>query len=110
MLNSVRAIYFPYCLRQRKDKFWVILNRNYKPVGTLDEDWSNYETLPVDKCIKSISPDEAAHLSYSGCTDNAFSIYLYNDECSPTLSKANMKSYLARIEILMHLETNGLNS
>ena len=108
--NSIRALYFPYCLRQRKDKRWVILNRNYKPVGALSDDWVDYDALPAEMCIMSITPTQTRKLSYSGEADDSLSIYLYADGCVPTDSKGNMDAYLARIAVLMKLKTGGANS
>ncbi len=76
MLNNVRALYFPYCLHQREDKRWIILNRNYKPVGALSGDWVDYDAVLSDMCIKSITPTQAAKLSYTGEPDNHLRIYL----------------------------------
>ena len=37
-MTNTRAIYFPYCLHQVEDKSWVILNRNYKALGSGTEE------------------------------------------------------------------------
>ena len=109
MSISTRHIYFPYCLHQRNDKLWVILNRNYKPLGTMNDDWSDYEALPAEMCIKSISSAQAKKISYSGESDNTFRIYLYDDGCIPTDSKINMEAYLNRLSVLMKLNTKRQN-
>lgn len=109
MINNIRAIYLPYCLRQRTDKLWVILNRNYKPVGTMNDDWADYDALPADMCIKNVTEAQASKISYSGQPDNNFSIYLYNDGCVPTDSKTNMDAYLSRVAALMKLKTKRQN-
>lgn len=110
MLNNTRALYFPYCLHQRQDKQWVILNRNYKPVGSMSDEWVDYDTLPAEMCIKSVSKDQAKRLSHSHDADNSFRIHLYNDGCVPTDSKADMDAYLARVAVLMKLKTSGGNT
>jgi hypothetical protein len=109
MINNVRALYFPYCLQRRKDKLWVILNRNYKPVGTLNDEWSDYDALPANMCIKNVSGAQAKKLSYSGDSDNSHCIYLYNDGCVPTNSQADMDAYLVRVAVLMKLKTSNAN-
>jgi hypothetical protein len=31
--SDFRAMFFPYCLQKQKDGRYVVLNREYKPVG-----------------------------------------------------------------------------
>ena len=88
----------------------VLLNRNYKPVGAMSDEWVDYNALPGEMCIKSITSAQAKKLSYSGDSDNSLSIYLYNDGCVPTDSKANMDAFLARVAVLMKLKTSGEKS
>ena len=92
---------------QRSDNHWVVVNRNYKPIGSGDTDFADYEKVPVKLCIKSISPNQAEKLSYNGDRDNKGRISLYNDGCCPTGSKASMNLYLARLAVLMKLKTVG---
>ncbi len=108
MLNDILAIHFPYCLRKRNDKLWVILNRNYKPVGSCDEKYIDYNTLPANLCIKNITSARAKRLSYSGESDRN-AIYLYNDDCVPTSSKKAMDAYLARVAVLILLKNHHEN-
>jgi hypothetical protein len=105
MNTTTRAIYFPYCLQQRKDSAWIILNRNYKPVGSTTSDWVDYDAHPADTCVESISSVQAMKISYNSSPNNKGTIYLYDDGCVPTKSKKDMDAYLGRIAFLMKLKT-----
>ena len=100
--TDFRAVYFPYCIEKLPDDSWVVLNRRYKPVGFNTSDFISYEQYPVSAKLKGIGPAVAKKLSYSNETSGD-RIYLYNDGCVPTHSKANMDSYLKKLEILAKL-------
>lgn len=105
MITTTRAIHFPYCLQQRKDGAWLILNRNYKPIGLTSSDWVDYDAHPAEACIANITSAQAKKISYCGSPECADTIYLYNDGCVPTDSKKNMDAYLARVAVVMKLKT-----
>ncbi|MCG5501575.1 hypothetical protein [Ectothiorhodospira lacustris] len=39
-IENVRAVYFPYRIQKQEDGSWVLLNRNYKPVGFNTGEWA----------------------------------------------------------------------
>jgi hypothetical protein len=102
-IMNPRAIFFPYCIQKIKDDRHVVLNRNYKPLGFITEDFVTYENYPIGVKFKGLTARKAALISYKGSTD-LDTIYLYNDGCIPTESAANMKAYLARLEVLAKLK------
>lgn len=106
MVNNIRAIYFPYCLQRLPDKTWILLNRNYKPVGGTIEEWADYNSVPKLVRIKSLSEAAKKKISYSPDISGD-QIHLYNDGCIPTDSIENMAAYLKRLEALMKLKTVG---
>lgn len=106
-INSTRAIYLPYCVQQLGDKTWVILNRNYKPLGSGTTDYVEYEDIPIAFRIAKITPAQAKKISYKGDADATEIIYLYDDGCVPTYSKKDMAAYLPRLEALMKLKLVG---
>lgn len=106
---NTRAIYFPYCLQELKDKSWVVLNRNYKPVGSGTTEFVEYEDVIQDRMrIARITPAQAKKISYKGEIDGTVTgdrtIYLYNDGCIPTSSEKDMAAYLKRLAVLMKLK------
>ncbi len=103
--KNVLRIYFPYCLNKQADE-WVILNRNYKPIGFNTKDSIEYNDYPVSMKIRHLNESKLKKLS---CNLNDFSpdkIYLYDDESKPTESSQAMKAYLQKLEILMQLSEN----
>lgn len=101
-IENVRAVYFPYCIDKQDDDSWVLLNRNYKPVGFNTGDFIKYEEYPVSMKLKGLGPGTLKKLSYKqeGTGDR---IFLYDDGCVPTSSAQAMSSYLKKLEILLKL-------
>lgn len=103
-LNDFRAVFFPYCLEKQPDGRYVVLNREYKPVGFNTYEWIKYEDFPVAVWL-SMTPLRASKLSFKGSKDTDH-IFLYDDGSNPVRSKANMKAYLSRLELLGAYEVN----
>lgn len=102
-LDDVRSVYFPYCIKRQPDGRFVVLNREYKPVGFYSEGFIRYEDYPVAAPIKGITKSMATKLSH--CGDPSIEcIYLYDDGCTPTRSTANMAAYLSRLQLLAKLK------
>ncbi|WP_206742744.1 hypothetical protein, partial [Acidithiobacillus ferrooxidans] len=97
------SVFMPYCLRKQEDGRYVILNREYKPVGFFTNEYVKYEEHPVAVHLEGISPATAAKLSWNGSKDTN-SIFLYNDGCIPTDGAENMKKYIAKLQILAILK------
>jgi hypothetical protein len=72
-------------------------------LGFTTDDFVTYEDYPIGVTFKGLTAKKAALLSYKGSTD-LDTIYLYNDGCIPNANAANMKSYLARLEVLAKLQ------
>ena len=105
-LNDFRSIYLSYCIEQNTDGSWVVLNRQYKPVGFNTSTFIDYSAFPVQTKLKGLGPATLAKLSYSGeVTGNR--VYLYNDGTNPINSDADMKAYLKKIEILAKKEVDN---
>lgn len=102
-LNDFRSVYLPYCLQQLADGSYVVLNREYKPLGYRTHEHIRYEDLPILAKIHGITPRIATRLSWSGSED-IDRIMLYDDGCIPTASAEHMTRYLKKIEILATLK------
>ena len=99
---EARSILFPYCIQRVKSGGYILLNRNYKPLGIQSSEWVEYETQPSVAALK-ITAATAIKLSWDG-SDNQDRIYLYNDGCIPTDGAAHMDAYLKRLALLMALK------
>jgi hypothetical protein len=97
------AVFFPYCIEKQRDDSWVVLNRQYKPVGFNTSEYISYEKFPVFAKLKGIGLTVAKKLSYSGEVSGD-RIYLYNDGCVPSHSKENITAYLEKLAILAKLD------
>ena len=100
--TDFRAVYFPYCIEKQADGSWVVLNRQYKPVGFNTSEYIKYEDHPVSSRLEGLGPATLDKLSYTGKAEGD-RVYLYNDGCVPTHSKKNMDVYLEKLRILAKL-------
>jgi len=98
---EIRKIFMPYCIKKLMDGRYIILNRNYKPLGSFSRDYIIYEEHP-SACKLNITTLRASKLSWEESKDIDM-IFLYNDGSIPTNSAASMKNYLERVAILMNL-------
>ena len=101
--DKLRHTHFPYCLDRLKDGRYVLLNRNYKPVGFMIDELVTYEDYPIGVHLKGLTPTVAAKIDARG-RDNLDRIYLYNDGCTPDSSPKDMEAYLQRLAIVMNLK------
>ncbi len=100
--SRVRKHMFPYGMRKNPDGTWILINRQYKPVGLITKEHIDYEDIKYTFKIKNFSLKNKNALS---CTKDREEnvIYFYNDGCIPESSAENMASYLNKIEILFKL-------
>lgn len=103
-LNDFRSVHMPYCLKKQPDGTYVVLNREYKPLGFNTHKHVEYENYPIKAKIK-ITAATAKKLSCHGDTDIS-SIFLYDDGCIPTSNAANMNNYLDRLKALAKLKVS----
>jgi hypothetical protein len=101
--GDFRAVFFPYCLQKQSDGSYIVLNRDYKPLGFKTSEHIDYAKYPINVKIRGIKARLAAKLSIDGKLDTD-NIFLYNDATVPIRGKQNMKDYLARLEILAKLK------
>ena len=93
------AIHFPYCLQQLGDSTWIILNREYRPLGVNMARWVDHELTPIDCRIARILPSQRKKLCCEG-DGSGRRIYLYKGSI-PIHSAPEMAAYLRRLGILM---------
>lgn len=93
----------PYCLDGNSKEGFMLLNRDYKPIGFNTRAWVNYEGCPIRLKFRGLSPSVAAKLAWDG-KPLSDAIFLYADCCAPYRKKAYMDTYLERLRLLMSLE------
>lgn len=92
----------PYCIQQEEEGKYVVVNRDYKPLGFNTEKGVSYEKYPIIHRLKDLKPEIAAQISHKN-DPSLTSIYLYGDGSVPTESKENWDNYMKRLELLMQL-------
>jgi hypothetical protein len=95
-LGDVVRVHLPYCIDRQEDGSYVVLNREYKPLGFKTNERIDYSVYPIGVRLPGLRPATAAKISYSGSSDLS-RIYLYEDGCVPTDKPAYMEAYLKRL-------------
>lgn len=99
---NFRAIYMPYCLDRLEDGRYVVLNRNYKPLGQNSREQVDYKDFAVNlKITKSM----AKRLSVNG-DENMDRVYLYIEHEHPESDDQYWNSYSDKLKLLAALLTN----
>ena len=102
-IDNLRTIILPYCLERLEDGRYVVLNRNYRPIGFRTVEHVMYEAYPIALRFKGLTPQVAAKLSFDG-KSGLEQIRLYGDGCLPTEGTQQMKAYMARLALLPTLK------
>ena len=102
-LGDFRSVVLPYCLKKIGKNEYIVLNREYKPVGFKTFKRLKYEDYPISIRIKNLTRKKITEISWNSDSNNEL-IFLYNDECIPTKNQDKMNKYLKRLEILAKLK------
>ncbi|WP_321868635.1 hypothetical protein [Paraburkholderia tropica] len=97
-IKDFRWVFMPYCLQKLPDGRYIILNRDYKPLGTTSREWVDYETHP-SAVRMNISSKTAASLSTHAKPDTD-QIFLYDDSSSPVHGAQQMRDYMEKLSRL----------
>jgi hypothetical protein len=120
LTRSLYRAFVPYCLKRLEDKpceadncrrkshshqRWVVLNREYKPLGFGAGNRISYEPCAIE--FKTPLRDATvAKLSLRGEVSHAGPdefIFFYDDGCPPWRGGKFAKDYFQRLEVLMKL-------
>jgi len=92
----------PYHVRRETGGRYVVVNRNYKPVGDpRTEEWVDYEPYAV--CVRGVTESVARRASSRDDPDTS-SIYLFSDGCMPWKSDEFLWQYVRRLKALFRLK------
>ena len=99
-----RCVHMPYCLQQQEDGTYIVLNRDYKPVGFYTQKHVKYEDYPI-KVKMRITKATAKNISWKGSDDTKI-IHLYDGDSAPTKNAKKMQDYMNRLEALSKLKVS----
>lgn len=102
-VDTFRGRFLPYCIQPLGDGRYIVLNRDYKPLGFSGE-LVDYNTHPSTAEIKGLTAAQLAKIDYRGAPGTDGRIYLYNDGCIPTSSDEHWRAYTARLQTLAGLK------
>jgi hypothetical protein len=103
-IPTFRQIFLPYTLVNLGDRWFLPVNRSYKPIGC-PAGWYDYLAHQSKIRIKSLTPARAESIGLRAAGDNdpveGVYLYLYNDATNPENSAANWRRYEAIMARLM---------
>lgn len=99
--NQLGRTLLPFALHKQPDGRYVVLNRNYKPIGFTETGRVEYADFPVLYKFADLTADVARQLSYDG-SPALDEIYLYSDGTEPTTPEQT-SAYLRRLIVLTQL-------
>jgi hypothetical protein len=102
-ITPLYRIAFPYCIQKQEDGSYVLLNREYKPIGFSTQEYLDYGRYPIGIRFKGLKERTIRKISVDGDPSDG-AIYLYGDGSKPTQNKENMEDYLERLSVLMSLK------
>ena len=94
-------IELPYCLQRLDDGRYILLNRDYKPIGIETKEWVRYEDYPSAHYFGNIVEDLAIALSSDPKSPNIYLIHLYGVKTNPARSVKNLEDYIRRLKLLL---------
>ncbi|MDE6250680.1 MAG: hypothetical protein K2M34_03540 [Alphaproteobacteria bacterium] len=100
MKKELIYTHFPYCMKHLGNHNYIILNRNYKPLGTTD--WiEDYASHPSVRQIR-LTQKQAKQLSYKG-SDDVECVYFFDETPNVLTDKKALSDYLNRLGLLAKL-------
>lgn len=94
---------FPYGMHKNPDGSWTFFNRHYKTLGTITEEWSEWDDPRHKLRLKGLGPSTLAKIDHDG-KGVGDRIYFYDDGSNPENSPADMRAYLEKLRILLGLQ------
>lgn len=103
--------HLPYCLQLVEDGSWIVLNRNYKPIGATSRERVDYLAVPGRLLIdgRSMAPiARAMHKVEHGADGKPYRMWLYDDGNQPGKDQGKLDGYLYRLGYLAKAKVKPL--
>ena len=96
--------HFPYCIKCVGKNEYIVLNRDYKPLGinTWVDDYSVHPSVIKIRLTKQ----QAARLSFDK-SDDLECVYLFKSTPELLSDKKEFANYMSRLELLASLKAKG---
>jgi hypothetical protein len=96
--------HMPYCLHRLKDGYWILLNRNYKPIGTGGYKHVDYEKSETKFKFKRVPKKFLLHnfILLPHCRDEKgeYDMYFfYNDASKPFRTRDATAEYFHKLKV-----------
>ncbi len=100
-LRDLRLTYLPYCLHRRTDGSYILLNRDYMPLGQKRNvnQPCYFGSYPFSIRFANMTPHLASRLSHNKSPDME-RIYFYDEAHVPSKTVKEMARYIARLVTL----------
>ncbi len=98
MNQTLFYTHFPYCIQHLCGDRYIILNRNYKPLGQTSFEYVDYNKDPSVVRMK-ITTKQAEKLSYKGKVESD-TIWLYDNIYNTFRNPQAFNDYVARLKLL----------
>ncbi len=97
--TDLERYFLPYIILQDLDGCYLLLNREYKPVGMVPHcgEWVQYSRISQRLRVRGLTPEVASKISVLGSPGNRL-ITLYDDGCRPWDSPKDRRAYLKRLK------------
>src|SRR5262245_28557152 len=95
-------VFLPYCAQNLGGNTYVLIGRDYKPIGLPTREWSEWEYHPVLYEIDDLTPKAATEISWDR-DPNTDRIYFYIDRCAPWCGPKAFAAYEARLTKFLEL-------
>jgi hypothetical protein len=103
--------HLPYCLQRIEDGSWIVLNRNYKPIGATSRDRIDYMAAPGRLMIDGRTLEPLARRMHNVERDGAgkpVRMWLYDDGNQPSKDKSTLDEYLYRLGFVANAKVKPL--
>lgn len=101
MNQTLFYTHFPYCIQHLGGGRYIILNRNYKPLGQTSFEYVDYNKDPSVMYLK-ITKKKAEKLSYNGKIESD-TIWLYENTYNTLRTPQEFNKYVTRLKLLATL-------
>lgn len=98
---DLRAKFLPYCIHRRADGRFLLLNRNYKPLGVTSTEWADYDTNRDAVELTGFTDRKAEKIGLEVDGDGWY--YLYDDTNSPMRTPETWERYCKILREIMQL-------